>query len=47
MVIQAQLSRYNFIYNTAATIYCYKNYKLLFNYINNNTLLDIVGPYRA
>jgi len=47
VVVQAKLSRYNFIYNTAATVYYYKNYKLLFNYVNNYTLLDIVGPYKA
>ena len=46
-MVQAQLSSYNFIYNTAATVYCYKNYKLLFNYVNDNTLLDIDSPYKA
>jgi hypothetical protein len=33
--------------NTTATIYYYKDRELLFNYINNNTLLEIVGPYKA
>ena len=47
MVVQAQLSRYDFIYNTTATVHCYKNRELLFNYVNDNTLLDTVGPYKA
>ena len=41
------LHRHDFIYNTAATVHYYKNYELLFNYINNNTLLDTVVPYKV
>ena len=46
-MVQAQLNKYDFIYNTAVTIHCCKDHELLFNYINNNTLINTVGFYRT
>ena len=46
-MVQAQLSKYDFIYDTAATVHCCKNRELLFNYVNDDTSLDTVGPYGA